>query len=97
MSALMMSQITITNLEAFKEYMAQTQTVAAPYGAELLFRGRLDQVLNGPATEHQLTVLVKFPDMETLKRWHASSAYQGLIELRNEASSQIMTAYQEMP
>jgi len=97
MSALMMSQITVTDPSAFKDYMMQTQMVAAPYGAELLFRGRLSEVLNGPWTEHQLTVLVRFPDMETLMRWHASSAYQDLIELRNKASSQVMTAYEEMP
>ena len=39
MSALMIATITVKDPEKFQQYLAKTQEVAAPYGAELLFRG----------------------------------------------------------
>ncbi len=51
MSAFMIATITIKDREKFAEYLAKTQAVAAPYGAELVLRGHADQVLTGqPAT-----------------------------------------------
>ncbi|MGI9422724.1 MAG: DUF1330 domain-containing protein [Hyphomicrobiaceae bacterium] len=45
MSALMIARITVKDPAKFQEYFTKTQQVAAPYGAELLVRGKADHAL----------------------------------------------------
>lgn len=47
MSALMIATITVKNAEKFQVYLAKTQKIAAPYGAELLYRGKAGRGLTG--------------------------------------------------
>ncbi|WP_282609418.1 DUF1330 domain-containing protein [Pelagibius sp. Alg239-R121] len=96
MSAIMISQIKVTDPEAFQAYLSKTQEIARPYGAELLFRGRMGDVLNGQPEGHHLVVIARFPDAATIQRWHASPEYQALIPLRDQGSSQIMVTYDEI-
>ena len=93
MSAFMISQITITDAEKFQEYLTKTQIVAKHYGAQMMFRGKLNSVLNGQAKDHSIVVAVRFPDAEKLNSWFHSTDYQALIPLRDASSIQIMTAY----
>ena len=96
MSALMIATITIKNPEKFQHYLAKTQEVAAPYGAELLFRGKVDQTLTGEGTDHGLAVIVKFPSLEQINEWYRSDEYQPLIALRDEGADMKMTSYEVM-
>ena len=96
MSVVMISQVRVTEPDMFQAYMAKTQQVATPYGAELLFRGQKSGTLNGEPTDHQLLVIVRFPDRAVLEEWHSSPEYQELIPLREAGSDQIMTFYQEI-
>ena len=94
MSALMIAKINVKNPAKFQEYLAETQKVARPYGAELLFRGKTDRALTGEAADHEMTVIVKFPSVETIDEWFGSAAYQALIPLRDEGTDMTMTSYQ---
>lgn len=96
MSALMISNITVTDPEGFQDYMAKTQAIASSYGAKLLFRGRLSDNLAGEQDLGPLVVVAEFPDMETLRRWNASPEYQEIVELRQSSSVQIMNAYEKV-
>ena len=93
MSALMIARITVKDPEKFQEYFAKTQQVAAPYGAELLYRGKVDRALNGD-DDHGLAVIVKFPGIEELNEWYDSDAYQPLKALRDEGTDMQMTSYE---
>ncbi len=93
MSALMIARITVKDAEKFQDYLARTQKVAAPYGAELLFRGRADRALNG-ANDHQIAVIAKFPSLAKIDEWYDSDAYQPLKALRDEGSDMQMTSYE---
>ena len=42
MSVLMIARITVKDAEKFQDYLAKTQPIAATYGAELLYRGKVD-------------------------------------------------------
>lgn len=95
MSAIMISQVAVTDQKIFQDYMTKTQEVAKPYGAELLFRGRRGDTLNGESNSHHMTVIVRFPDMETIHRWYQSPEYQAIIPLREQSSHQVMVTYQE--
>ncbi len=94
MSALMIATITVKDPEKFQQYLAKTQEVAAPYGAELLFRGKVDRTLTGEDKDHGLAVIVRFPSIEKINEWYGSDEYQPLIALRDEGSDMKMTSYE---
>ena len=96
MSAIMISQVRITDPEAFQEYFAETQKVAANFNTEVLFRGKMTGALNGEPQPHQMIVIVKFPDMATIEAWHRSPEYQTLIPLREKGSEQLMVTYEDV-
>ena len=95
MSAIMMSQITVTDPQAFQDYLAKSKELATHYDAELLFRGKKQGVLNGQTGEHQMVVIARFPDMASIDAWHACPEYQDLIPLREKGSEQVMVTYDE--
>ena len=43
----MIARISVKDPEKFQDYLAKTQQIAAPYGAEFLYRGKVDRALNG--------------------------------------------------
>ena len=94
MSALMIATITVKNPEKFQEYLTKTKEVAASYGAELLYRGKIDKTLTGEDTDHGLTIIVKFPSVEKIDEWYGSREYRPLIALREEGSEMKMTSYE---
>ena len=96
MSALMIARITVKDPAKFQDYLAKTQQVAAPYGAELLYRGKVDRALTGESSDHALAVIVKFPSLARIEEWYASDAYRPLKALRDEGSDMQMTTYEVM-
>lgn len=93
MSALMIARITVKDPAKFQEYLAKTQQAAAPYGAELLYRGKVDRALNG-ADDHAIALMVRFPSIEKIDEWYGSRAYQPLKSLRDEGAEVQMTSYE---
>ncbi|MGI9452448.1 MAG: DUF1330 domain-containing protein [Geminicoccaceae bacterium] len=89
----MIARITVKDPEKFKQYLAKTQQVAASYGAELLYRGKVDRALNG-SDDHALAVIAKFPSVEKLNAWYDSDAYQPLKALRDAGTDMQMTSYE---
>ena len=95
MSALFVSQVEITDMEAFQEYLSKSKELAGKAGAELLFRGMPSRIINGEPHSHQLLVIAKFPSMEAINAWHDSAEYQELVPLRERGSKQLIVAYEE--
>jgi uncharacterized protein (DUF1330 family) len=85
MSACVIGHITVKDEEKWAQYRAQVPATLAPWGAELLFRGQLAEVLDGQH-RHTDTVVIRFPDQAAADAWHSSPAYQALIPLRTEAA-----------
>jgi uncharacterized protein (DUF1330 family) len=94
MSAIMIAKISVKNPTKLKEYIEKTFQIAAPYGAELLARGTIEQVLTGETKNHDRVVVVKFPSVDNIMAWHESTEYQQLIPLRTEGAHIEMTSYQ---
>ena len=94
MSALMIARITVKDPGKFQEYLSQTQKVAVPYGAALLHRGRVARSLTGEKEDHELAVLVKFPNLQEIDEWYSSDAYQPLKALRDEGADMQMISYE---
>ena len=85
MSACVIGHITVKDEEKWAQYRAQVPATLAPWGAELLFRGKVDSVLAG-SHRHTDTVVIRFPDAAAVDGWYHSAAYQALIPLRQQAA-----------
>lgn len=92
MTAFFVATVNIKDPEKFQEYAQKVGATFAPHGGELLLRGMLDTVLTGNA-DHQAVGVVKFPDAESLNAWYASSAYQAIVPLREEAADMTIASY----
>jgi uncharacterized protein (DUF1330 family) len=92
MSAYVIGHITVKDADKWAEYRRQVSETLEPWGAELVFRGRLTKVLTGEH-RHTDTVVIRFPDQTGLQGWHDSAHYQALIPLRTEAAEMVLVAY----
>jgi len=95
MPAYMISQVTVTDQEKFKSYLAGTRTVGAKYGAKPVVIGTRPKMLNGADDGHQMIFVIQFETMEKLDSWYGSDEYQELVSLRDAGSDQRMMAYEE--
>ena len=85
MSACVIGHITVKDEEKWAQYRAQVPATLAPWGAELLFRGQRASILAGNH-DHLDTVVIRFPDADTVDAWYNSPEYQALIPLRQQAA-----------
>ncbi len=92
MSACVIGHITVRDQEKWAQYRAQVPATLVPWGAELLFRGRVDSVLAGNHP-HTDTVVIRFPDRAAVTAWYRSPAYQALIPLREQAAELVLISF----
>jgi uncharacterized protein (DUF1330 family) len=85
MSACVIGHITVKDEEKWAQYRAQVPATLAPWGAELLFRGQRAGILAGNHA-HLDTVVIRFPDADSVDAWYNSPEYQALIPLRQQAA-----------
>ena len=96
MSAYMIATIAVKKPAKFQAYLMETQKVAAPYGAKLMFRGKTERSLAGGTADHGVVVVVEFPNQEKIDAWYASDAYQPLVPLRDAAAEMTMISYSQL-
>ncbi|HEX9194501.1 MAG TPA: DUF1330 domain-containing protein [Azonexus sp.] len=92
MNACVIGHITVRDQEKWAQYRAQVPATLVPWGAELLFRGRVDSVLAGNHP-HTDTVVIRFPDRAAVTAWYRSPAYQALIPLREQAAELVLISF----
>lgn len=93
-SAYIIGHITVKDEKKWAEYRNRVPATLEPWGAELVFRGKLFTILSGNHG-HTDTVVIRFPDLQSLNDWHSSTQYQSLIPLRQEAAEVELLAYEE--
>ncbi len=93
MAAYVIGHITVKDADKWAEYRAGVPATLAPWGAELVFRGRCIEVLAG-RHEYADVVVIRFPDAAALRGWYRSPAYQALIPLRRQAADLALLAYE---
>ena len=91
--AYVIGHITVKDPEKWVEYRDQVPATLKPWGAELVLRGKLASVLAGEHA-HTNTVVIRFPDSETINSWYSSPAYQTLIPLRKMAAEITLLSYE---
>jgi len=91
-AAYLVGHITVKDEELWQEYMAGVKESIAPFDCKIIFRGKLDRILAGKH-DHNLVVVIEYPDLNTLDAWYSSEKYQSLISLRDKAADVVITTY----
>ena len=84
-NAYVVGHITIKDHQLWADYRSRVPATLSPWGAELVFRGIVSDVLAGQH-RHTDTVVIRFADRSAALDWFASDAYQALIALRQRAA-----------
>ena len=93
-NAYVIGHITVKDAEKWDAYRGAVPATLAPWGAELVFRGRNAAVLAGDHA-HADVVVIRFPDRTAVDGWHSSAAYQALVQLRRRAADVVLGTYDE--
>ena len=86
--------ITVKDADKWAEYRGKVPDTLAPWGAELLLRGRRVASFSGESP-HTDIVVIRFPSAAAASGWFASPAYQALIPLREQAAVALLLAYED--
>lgn len=92
-NAYIVGQITVKNPELWAEYCSKVPETVAPWGGTLIFRGKQVAALAGESPYSDI-VVVNFPSLDALNSWFASTAYQSLIPLRQQAADVLLLSYE---
>jgi len=84
MTAFFVATSRIKDAEKFAEYGAGVGPTLAPFGGELVLRGKAVETLAGSSDHHAVGIL-RFASMDDLVGWYRSDAYQALVALRDAA------------
>ncbi|MFT5045445.1 MAG: hypothetical protein ACI8UP_002416, partial [Porticoccaceae bacterium] len=82
MSAFMLATIKVKDPVKLQDYLGKVQKLSNNYGAQLLTKGKAVRVITEGQTDHDITIVVKFPDTESIDSLFESEEYQELIPLR---------------
>ena len=92
MAAYLVGHITVKDNGLWQKYVSGVQESLSPFDSKVIFRGQLVEILAGQH-EHDLVVVIEFPDQSALNNWYASEKYQSLIPLRDKAANVVITTY----
>ena len=90
--AYVVGHITVRDPEKWAEYRRQVPGTLAPWGGELVFRGKQAAVLAGE-NPHTGIVVIRFPNLASIEAWYNSADYQALIPLRLQAAEMVLISY----
>ena len=86
MSAYILGQIAVTDVEVFKRFSEQVYATVQKYCGRYLVRGGEVEKLEGEFSGRRL-VVIEFESSEAARRWYSSAEYVPLIKLRQSASA----------
>ena len=92
-TAYLIGHITIKDPEKWVEYRSKVGATIAPWGGELICRGKWISTLCGEHS-HNSALVMRFPDSEAIRNWYSSPAYQVLIPLREQAADMVLEIYE---
>ena len=75
-------------LDRLGKYQQGAQAAVAEFGGKFLVYDVRPEVVEGES-ELAATVILEFPDLETVKAWYNSPGYQKVLKIRLESSEGI--------
>ena len=94
MAAYLISDVEITNPEAFREYQTRVSATIELYGGRYVARGGVLRVLEGDYRPTRL-ILIEFPTVEHAQKWYESPEYREILPLRECNAETHLLAIQE--
>lgn len=85
--------IRVLDAGKWAEYQSRVPATLAPWGAELLLRGRQAAAFSG-ALPYTDIVVIRFASVADAQAWFSSAAYQALLPLRAQAADVLLHAYE---
>jgi len=90
--AYILGHITVKNPQKWAEYCSRVPATVTPWGGTVIMRGTRTAVLTGKHS-YTDTVLIRFPDAQSITGWHDSPEYQALIPVRTEGADVVIISY----
>ena len=85
MSAFILVDITVKNLEEYKEYLEKVPPFVAKHGGGYLVRGGEHRTLEGDWSPNRL-VIIEFPSREAALAFHRDPGYQPVKAIRTRTT-----------
>ena len=79
------AEITVTNPELYKKYIAAVTPVVAQFGGRYLIRAGRTLPLEGKAPTGRF-IVIEFPSLAVAQKFETSPQYRAIAPLRKEAS-----------
>ena len=84
------AQISVTDPETYKSYVAQVGATVEKFDGEYIVRGGQSDTVEGTAPGER-TVVICFPSYQAAQDWYHSEDYKDVGAIRRSASSGVMT------
>ncbi len=84
------AQITVTDPEAYREYVAAVTPIIAKFGGEYLVRGGEAEHHEGESIGER-TVVIRFASLQAARDWYHSEEYAPVKAMRQRASTSLQT------
>ena len=81
MSAYIIVDVDVKDVQAFEPYKQPTAASVAQYGGKFIVRTSEYEVLEGKWHPKRVVVL-EFPNLQTAKRWYESPEYRKVLPIR---------------
>lgn|SRR3954470_11114366 len=85
MAAYVVNEITLTDVDQYRQYAERMPDTLTPFGGRFLARGTPEPIA-GEAPPGRVVIL-EFPDIEQAKKWRDSAEYQILLRIRDASST----------
>ena len=83
--AYIVGRVTITDWDAYREYMKRTPKIIDQFGGRFVARGADIETLEGEPETRRM-VIIEFPSIEKAKAFYHSDAYQNARQIRANAA-----------
>ena len=83
--AYLIVEMHITDMEQYKQYMAEAPTAVKAFGGEYLVRGGQHESLEGDWKPHRVA-MIRFPSFERAKAFYSSAQYAAIRTKRAGAT-----------
>jgi uncharacterized protein (DUF1330 family) len=91
MTAYLIADIEVTDVQAYEEYRRRVPAIIAAHGGRYLVRGGAAETLEGTWLPNR-TIVLEFPSMDALRAFWASPEYGPLRAIRERAARSNLVA-----
>ena len=95
MPAFLIADINVKNDDVYKEYRSANPDIVNKYGGRYVALGGVVEVLEGDWHPNR-TVIIEFPDMDSLRAFYSSEEYVALREIRWRSAESRLVAIETL-